>query len=59
MRLNETYNIVQIGKMPDAFPIQNGLKQGVVLSPLVFNPDVEYAIGKIQENLEELELNGT
>jgi hypothetical protein len=36
MRLNETYSRVHIGKnLPDKFPIQNGLKQGDALSPLL------------------------
>jgi hypothetical protein len=38
MCLNETYREVCIGKLlPDKFPIQNGLKQGDALSPLLFN----------------------
>jgi hypothetical protein len=38
MCLNETYSKVHIGKnLSDAFSIQNGLKQGNVLSLLLFN----------------------
>jgi hypothetical protein len=36
--LNETYSKVRIGKhLFDSFAIQNGLKQGDALSPLLFN----------------------
>jgi hypothetical protein len=38
MCLNETYIKVRIGKhLSDSFPIQNGVKQEDVLSPLLFN----------------------
>jgi hypothetical protein len=38
MCLNETFSKVHIGKLlSDKFPIQNGLKQGDALSPLLFN----------------------
>jgi hypothetical protein len=60
MCLNETYSKVRIGKyLSDTFPIQNGLKHGYALSPLLFNfaldsraklkSNLEYAIKKVQE----------
>jgi hypothetical protein len=60
MCLNETYITVRTGKyQSENFPVQNGLKQGEALSPLLFNFSLEYPISWAQENQEGLKLKGT
>jgi hypothetical protein len=45
--------------MSDEFPIQNGLKQGDTLPPLLLSLTLEYTIRKFQENQVKVKLNGT
>jgi hypothetical protein len=49
--LSETYSKVRIVKhLADSFPIENGLKHGDALSPLLFNFAVECSIMKVLKN---------
>jgi len=60
MCLFENFSRVRVGHiLSEMFPIRNGMKQGDVLSPLLFNFALMYTIMMFQVNKYDLKLNGT
>jgi hypothetical protein len=45
--------------LSDEFPVQNDIKQGTALSPLLFKFALDYGFRKVQKNQVRLKLKGT
>jgi hypothetical protein len=59
MCLNETYSRVRVSQhVSDMLIIKKGSKQDV-LSPVLINFDLQYAIRRVQVNQDRLKFNGT
>jgi len=55
-----SYDGRRVGKdLSDIRPMNNGMKEGDALSPLLFNSAVRYTIRNVQVNQDGLKLNGT
>jgi hypothetical protein len=59
MYLKQLCSEVHICKHLSLFPIQNGLTKGDVSSLQFFSSALEYAIRKVRESNDRLELNDT
>ena len=60
MCLNETYSRIRVDKhLSDMFLIQNRLKQGDALSPLLLKFSLHSVIRRVQVNQDSLKLKGT
>jgi hypothetical protein len=58
--IKRNFRKARVGEhLSDNFHIQNGLKQGDTLSPLLLNVSLKYATRNMQENQAGLKLNGT